>query len=223
MKSSAKYQKVHCIEKLSCYTTGMQPKLIVEQKITPLVNRYAVYAADQAGEKGQLVALAQQKRMAFKEKINFFTDEQQTQLAFSFRAEKVMDIHGRFLVEDANGQLIGVFRKDFKQSLVSSTWHLVNAQDQPVLTLSESNPLLAALRRYIGFVPIIGEFLDVALNFIKYHFTIRDAAGNEVGRYMKQKLYLDHYSLNMTDQAFASQDWRVLAALAVALDALQSR
>ena len=89
----------------------MKPRLIVEQKITAFVNKYAVYTATEDGHKDQLVALAQQKRIALKEKITFYTDESKQEIAFSFRAEKVMDIHGRYLVEDAHGNLIGAFKK----------------------------------------------------------------------------------------------------------------
>ena len=114
----------------------MKPRLIVEQKITAFVNKYAVYTATEDGHKDQLVALAQQKRIALKEKITFYTDESKQEIAFSFRAEKVMDIHGRYLVEDAHGNLIGAFKKDFKKSLLSSTWNILNASDtahQPCL------------------------------------------------------------------------------------------
>lgn len=201
----------------------MKPRLIVEQKITPVANKYAVYQAQEDGSKGQLVALAQQKRLAFKEKVQFYTDESKSQLAFTFRAEKVMDIHGRFLVEDADGKLIGIFRKDFKKSLLNSTWHIVDEENNVQLTLRESNEALAALRRFAGFIPIVGDIFEIVLLFFKYHFTLRDTANNEVGRYQKTTLFRDHYTLSTTDEAFSTQDWRTLAAVAVALDALQSR
>ncbi|HEY1064036.1 MAG TPA: hypothetical protein VGE30_01925, partial [Candidatus Saccharimonadales bacterium] len=77
----------------------MKPKLIIEQKITPLVNKYRVYSVNANGVRDQLVAFAQQKRLAFKEKVTFYADEQKTEALFTMRAEKVMDIHGRFLIE----------------------------------------------------------------------------------------------------------------------------
>jgi uncharacterized protein YxjI len=201
----------------------MKPRLIVEQKITAMVNKYAIYQAQEDGSKGQLVALAQQKRLAFKEKVQFYTDESKSQLAFTFRAEKVMDIHGRFLVEDAEGKGIGIFRKDFKKSLLNSTWHIVDEQDTVQLTVRESNETLAALRRFAGFIPVVGDIFEVVLLFFKYHFTLRDSAGHELGRYQKTTLFRDHYTLSTTDEAYTAQDWRTLAAVAVALDALQSR
>jgi uncharacterized protein YxjI len=200
----------------------MTPKLIVEQKITALVNKYAVYQSNPDGTKGTLIALAQQKRLAFKEKVNFYSDESRTTLVFSFRAEKVLDVHGRFFVEDSTGMRIGAFRKDFAKSLLSSTWHILDQADATVMTVRESNDTVAAFRRFAGYIPIVGDLADVAMAFIKYHFTFRSSDGQEHGTYQKTTLLRDHYTL-LFDETFNQYDWRVLASIAVALDALQSR
>ena len=202
----------------------MKPRFIVEQKITAFVNKYKVLSTNEAGEAGQLIALAQQKRLAFKEKVIFYSDEQKTATAFTFRAEKVMDVHGRYFVEDANGQVLGMFKKEFAKSLLNSTWKVMDANGTEVFLVKESNQTIAVLRRFIGFVPFIGDLLDLALNFVKYHFSFIDVSTNqETGQYKKTKLFRDHYSLSMTDESFARVDWRVIAAMGVALDALQSR
>lgn len=202
----------------------MHPKLIVEQKVTPFVNKYVVYGTDPGGNKGPLLALAQQKRLAFKEKVTFYSDEQKTQPVFTFRAEKVFDVHGRYIVEDMQGTVLGSFQKDFTKSLTSSTWKIIGSNDQPTLIVSESSKLLALVRRFGGFIPFIGDIIDLIVLFFRYHFVFKDTnTAQHVGRYQKTKLFLDHYTLSMTDEAFQHEDWRVLAAMAVALDALQSR
>lgn len=202
----------------------MKPRLIIEQKITAFTNKYALFAVDTSGSKGTLIGLAQQKRIAFKEKVSFYADEQKTALAFTFRAEKVFDIHGKYLVEDGSGALLGSFQKQFKASLVNSTWHVLDAQDQPVLMLRESNQLLAIMRRFGGFIPIIGDIIEILTVLLKYHFVIsRIDSGEVIGAYRKTTLFRDHYELSLTDGAVDAVDWRVYAALAVGLDALQSR
>ena len=50
------------------------PQFFVKQKITLMVNRYEIYAAGPDGQPGQLMAFAEQKRMAFKEQVTFYTD-----------------------------------------------------------------------------------------------------------------------------------------------------
>jgi hypothetical protein len=202
----------------------MKPRLIIEQKITAFVNKYKVLTANEAGETAELKALAQQKRLAFKEKVIFYADEQKSAESFTFRAEKVMDVHGRYFVEDTNGQMLGMFRKEFKKSLLVSSWVLMDGNGKELFRVKESNEVIAVLRRFIGFVPLIGDLLDILMNFFKYHFSFIDLQANvEIGQYKKTTLFRDHYSLSVTDDAWAKLDWRVFAAMGVALDALQSR
>jgi len=202
----------------------MNPRFIIEQKITAFVNKYKILSTNEAGTAGDLLAFAQQKRLAFKEKVTFFTDEQKTSTSFTFRAEKVMDMHGRYFVEDVNGQMLGMFRKEFKKSLLVSSWVLMDREGNDLLRVKESNEAIAILRRFIGFVPFIGDILDLVMNFFKYHFSFIDLTTNqEIGQYKKTTLFRDHYALSVTDEAWAKLDWRVYAAMGVALDALQSR
>lgn len=202
----------------------MKPRLIVEQKITAFVNKYKILDVNESGDADELKALAQQKRLAFKEKVIFYSDEQKTSEEFTFRAEKVMDVHGRYFIEDAQGNVLGMFRKEFKKSLLVSSWVLMDRDGNEIFRVKESNVPIAILRRFIGFVPLIGDLLDIAMNFFRYHFAFVDiATGEEAGQYKKTTLFRDHYSFVATDEAWATLDWRVFAAMSVALDALQSR
>lgn len=197
----------------------MKPQLIIEQRITALANKYKIID----GKHQSLRAFAQQKQFSFKEKVLFYGDEAKSEEIFSFRAEKVMDVHGRFLVEDSEGKLIGAFKKEFTKSLLRSTWLVMDAKGTTILTIRESNQTVATLRRFIDFIPIIGEIGDIVMAFFRYHFQFVDTNGQEVGRYTKMTLFRDHYRLTMSDSDFAKVDWRVMASIAVALDALQSR
>jgi uncharacterized protein YxjI len=171
-----------------------------------------------------LVAFAQQKRLAFREKVTFYQDEAKTTPIFTLRAEKVLDVHGRYFVEDMNGQLLGMFQKRFAKSLINSTWIIMDTAGNQLFVVQENNMVLAVLRRFISFVPYFGDILEIVIKFFKYHFQFMDEATNtEVGMYEKITLIRDQYKLSMTDEAVAKIDWRVLAAMGVALDALQSR
>lgn len=201
----------------------MKPQFVVEQKITVFVNQYQIFSTNGDGSKKDLIAFAAQKRLALKEKVSFFTDSSKQAPLFTFRAEKVLDVHGKYFVEDPEGRLLGVFQKRFAQSLVNSTWHMLDAEGNVKLTVNESNTVLALARRYAGWLPFVGVLLEIMTMFIKYHFSFRRDDGSEVGMYRKTTLFRDHYLLSLTDEAASTLDWRVFASLAVALDALQSR
>lgn len=201
----------------------MKPRLIVEQKITAFVNKYSVYQASDDGSRGQEVALAQQKRLAFKEKVIFYSDGTRAKIAFTFRAEKVIDVRGRYFVEDANGNLVGMFKKEFGQSLLRSTWSILDKEGAVQFKITESSTILAVLRRFADFIPIVGGLFEIVLLFFRYHFVVLDSSETVHGKYTKTTLFRDHYLLSGDDTLVETVDWRVLAAVSVALDALQSR
>jgi hypothetical protein len=180
----------------------------IKQRFTPVVNRYEVLPADAAGNPvGPILAFAQQKRMKLKEEVLFYSDESKSTPVFSFKARNVLDIHGMTDIFDPQRNVIGVFRKDFKASLMRSTW-LVSATGGAEMRGQERSQLVAVLRR----------FTDIT--FIPYHFDFARADAAVAFSVEKKWGLRDRYTVTIWDAAL---DWRVVAAMAVALDALQAR
>jgi len=191
------------------------PAFFVKQRITVMVNRYEVLAANPDGSAGQLIALAEQKRMKLKEEIVFFADESKARRVFSFKARQRLDVGAEHDVFDEHGQPLGMFSKEFGASLLRSTWNL----QAPGLTArgQERRPVIAVLRRVWNFIPYIG---DVWVPFV-FHFDFVDTAtGAPVLTSERQKAIRDRYAVTVQDPRL---DFRVAASMAVALDALQSR
>src|SRR3954453_13394075 len=88
-------------------TPMVVPKFFVKQRITVMVNRYEVRAANPDGSEGQLMAFAEQKRMKLKEEIVFFTDESKSRRVFSFKARQTLDVHAEHDVFDEGGHPLG--------------------------------------------------------------------------------------------------------------------
>ncbi|MEN9710037.1 MAG: hypothetical protein RL441_29 [Actinomycetota bacterium] len=198
----------------------MTTRFFVQQKITVLTNRYEVCEPLASGENGPVMAFAEQAKMKIREKITFFRDSTKAETLFSLRAEKVLDIHGKYFVEDASGALVGGFRKDFKKSLLQSSWVLFDSNSSDLFRVEEESTALAILRRFGDQIPFVGDLIK----FFPYHFSIIDVkTGEIVGRYAKVAVIRDRYSMSVNDEAWASVDSRLMMAMAVALDALQSR
>ncbi len=183
---------------------GVQ-KFVVQQRLTMMVNRYAVHLLTPDGQVGHMVAVAQQKRLAFKEQVTFYADEARTAPVFSFKAQQVMDLAATYDVFDGQGTPIGMFRKDFAKSLLRSTWHLGAAG--VAATGHERNQALAIVRRVVDLP-------------IPYHFDFVDGAGQPVMSVERQFTLRDRYTVTVPG---ARIDGRVAAAMTVALDALQAR
>lgn len=194
---------------------------IIEQKIAPLANQYRIFGSDENGNKAELVAFAHQKRFAFKEQVDFFTDEARADLAVSIKAEKVMDIHGKFFVTDPSGKTLGALRKVFGASFFRSTWEILDNDDRAVARVTERSLPLAIVRRIWGIVPYLG---DIPFLF-KYHFVFLQPSNQKaLADYIKVTRFRDHYRLDIHDEALLKKvGWQTLVGQAVFLDALQGR
>jgi len=186
----------------------------VRQKITMMVNRYEILAEGPGGTDGPLLAVAQQKRMAFKEQVTFYTDETRTVPVFSFKARQRIDLGATYDVFDRTGTAIGSFRKDFRKSLLRSTWHLTTPA---VGAVGRERSLPSALlRRAWEGIPVIEAIPCPVL----FHFDFADPSGQVVLSSQRRRSLRDVYEVTVPHGLV---DGRVAAAMAVALDALQGR
>ena len=200
-------------------STPVIDAFVLRQKITPLINRYYVRRTDSAGTEQDVVAFAEQKRMKLREEVVFFADESKSQVLFSFKARKRLDLASTYDVVDGSGAPIGSFRKDFAASLLRSTWHVQGADGSQSIG-TERRHWVAILRRVWGFLPFIGE---IPLPF-QFHFDFHALDGTPVLSSTKKLALRDIYRIDLHPDADGGRlDWRLGAAVAVALDAFQGR
>ncbi len=191
------------------------PRFFVKQRITLMVNRYEVLAANPDGTEGHLLAFAEQKRMKLKEEVTFFADASKTRPVFSFKARQRLDVHAQHDVLDEYGTVLGMFSKQFGASLLRSTWKLSTPGVEAVGR--ERRQSIAIIRRIWDFIPYLG---DVWVPFV-FHFDFVDSrTGAPVLTSERKKAIRDRYDVTVQDPRL---DFRVAACMAVALDALQSR
>ena len=195
---------------------------VIEQKITAMANQYAVFSTDKAENRHEMIAFAHQKRLSFKEKFDFFTDDSREKVLFSVQARKVLDLGTRYDVRDQKGKVIGVIGKAFKASLLRSTWHIYKPghEDKPLAIVRERSLPIAIFRRIWEILPAIGEWPF----FMKYHFDfLRPSDEKLIAECNKITLFRDTYLLRIQNELQDKVDWRVPVALGVLMDALQSR
>ena len=192
-------------------------RFLVEQLVRPIVNLYRITPLA-IGETpaGGPIAFVRQKRMALKEDIRFFRDENETDELFRIKARAVIDVGGRYDVTDPEGQPIGVLEHAFRQSLIRSTWRVYDMQDQVVAEAQERSMAMAVARRVIDFVPY-GDWIP-----IPYNFEIR-IDGHPVGGLDRKFQLRDRYVLDLAGDHDRRLDRRLAVALAVGLDTLQNR
>jgi uncharacterized protein YxjI len=189
----------------------------VDQLIRPIANLYRISTLGADGSSpGQPLAFVRQKKLAIKEDIRFFADETEAEELFRIKARAVFEVRGRFDITTPEGERIGLLEKVFGISLLRSTWRIYDANEQQVALVQEKSMPIAILRRAIDLVPY-GELIPIV-----FQFTIL-MDGREVGELRRPIGLRDRYILKLGGDPDRRIDRRVAVALAIALDALQSR
>jgi uncharacterized protein YxjI len=193
-------------------------RYLIEQLVRPIVNLYRVTPLA-AGETpaGPPVAFARQKRLALREDIRFFADENETHEVFRIKARSVIDVGGRYDVRDAGGEPIGVLEHHFGKSLLRTTWRIRSPADEELAVAQEKNQMLAIARRVVDFVPY-GELVPIPYDFLLH------SGERELGHFTRKFMSLrDVYTLDLSGDQEKRIDRRLGIALGIGLDALQNR
>jgi len=192
-------------------------RFLVDQLIRPVANLYRVTPLA-IGETpaGGPIAFVRQKKLAVKEDIRFYGDEQETQELFRIKARSFFDTGGaRYDVTAADGGPIGVLHHQLK-SLIRSTWRVTDADDHEVAIAQERSLPLAIARRVIDFVPY-GEWIPIPYNFDLL------SNGRAIGHLSRKFQLRDRYVLDLSGDSDRRVDRRLAIALAIGLDTLQNR
>jgi hypothetical protein len=192
-------------------------RFLVDQLVRPIANLYRVTPLA-AGETpaGGPVAFVRQKKLAVKEDIRFYADEQEAQELFRIKARSLFDIGGARYDVVAGEERIGLLEHVFGKSLLRSTWRVRDPQEQEVAVAQERSVPMAIARRIVDFVPY-GEFLP-----IPYNFDIT-SNGRSIGRMDRKFQVRDRYVLDLSGDHERRLDRRLGIALAIGLDTLQNR
>ena len=133
---------------------------MVKQKLTMMINRYEVSESDEPATATRLMALAEQKRMAFKEQVTFYSDAGKSRPVFGFKARKKLDLNAGYDITDESGAQMGYFRKDFGASLLRLDVPRRGARLHG--TGQERNQVVGLMRRFtdLDFMPVHFDFVD---------------------------------------------------------------
>jgi uncharacterized protein YxjI len=189
----------------------------IDQLIRPVANLYRISTLGPDGASAQEpLAFVRQKKLAIKEDIGFFADDSQTQELFRLKARQMFELHARYDVTTPDGERLGVLQKVFGRSLLRSTWRIHDANEQELAVAQEKSMPVAVLRRVLDVIPY-ASYVPIV-----FQFTIL-MDGREVGELRRPIGVRDRYILKLSGDSDRRIDRRVVVALAVALDALQSR
>jgi hypothetical protein len=181
----------------------------LDQLIRPVANLYKVSARAPGDEAGAPVAFVRQKKLAIREDLRFFADESESVELFRVKARQVVDVGGRYDVTTPAGERIGVLQRRLAQTLLRTTWAILDTDEGALAEVTESSAARGILRRVLD-IPIL------------YHFTIL-VEGRQVGEVRRVLTLRDRYVMTLGGDVDRRIDRRLAVALLVVLDALQAR
>jgi hypothetical protein len=193
-------------------------RYLVDQLFRPIANLYRVTPLA-AGETpaGPPIAYIRQKKLAIKEDIRFYADEQETQELFRIKARSMFDIGGARYDVTVGEERIGVLDHMFRQSLLRSTWTVRDGAEAELMIARERSLVGAIARRAIDFVPDVGGWVPIPYNF---DFLVDGAVVGGMDRKFQLR---DRYIVDISNDRDKHVDRRLVVALAIGLDTLQNR
>jgi uncharacterized protein YxjI len=196
-------------------------RFVLRQRWSPMVNKYE-FSVPGGDEQPDLpVCFVQQKRFKFKEDIRFYADASKQVELMRIKARQRFDPRARYDITDQNGHPIGEIQKVFGESLLRSTYRLYDAAGNETAKITENSMAIALIRRFVGFVPYVGNFATWLP--IPYHFVfLRGEA--ELGENRRRLFKIrDIYDIDLSGDPQRTLDRRLVLAAVVGMDALQAR
>ena len=137
-------------------------RLLIQQVFKPIVNEYRISVpAPGSTEEGPPLLFVKQKRMKIKEDIRFRLTADGDAHLFRIKSQTVFEFAGKHDVLDDHDVKIGSLGKNFGKSLLRSHWHVYDADGNQLFEAHETSLAIALIRRFAGFVPVAGNYLDV--------------------------------------------------------------
>lgn len=113
---------------------------------------------------GNLIGYVKQKLFKLKEDINIFADENQTQLLFNIKADRVIDFSAQYNFTNASGQFLGAIKRRGMRSLWKANYEISDQSGQQVLQINEESAWTKVFDGLLGEVPVLGMFTGYLFN-----------------------------------------------------------
>jgi len=165
---------------------------------------------------GNLIGYVKQKLFKLKEDINIFADENQTQLLFNIKADRVIDFSAQYNFTSASGQFLGSIKRRGMRSIWKANYEISDQSGQQVLQINEESAWTKVFDALLGEVPVLGMFSGYLFNPA---YIVSRMDNTPVLRLQKQPAFFESkFQLSPQAQFAAGEESLVLlAALAMTL------
>ena len=128
-------------------------------KLLALANQ--IYIRD-AG--GNLLGYVKQKMFKLKEDINIFADEQQTQMLFNIKADRMIDWSANYSFTDNRGNFLGSIKRQGMRSIWKASYDIFDSSGNQVYKIGEENGWVKVADALFGELPLVGILSGYVFN-----------------------------------------------------------
>ncbi len=165
---------------------------------------------------GNLMGYVKQKMFKLKEDINIFADENQTQLLFNIKADRIIDFSANYNFTNAGGQHLGSIKRQGMRSIWKANYVISDANNQPAMQIHEESAWIKVFDALVGELPVVGMFTGYLFNPA---YIVSRPDNRPVARLQKQPAFLEgKFQLSPQEQLSpADETLLLLASLAMTL------
>lgn len=152
-------------------------------KILALASQIYIRDAD-----GNIAGYVKQKLFKLKEEIKIFKDENQSEVRYMIKADRVIDFSANYSFSNSLGARVGSVKRQGMRSLWRADYSIANPEGSIVMKINEENGWVKVVDALVGSVPFVGFFSGYMFN-PTYIVTRLDGA--PVLRLIKQPAFLE--------------------------------
>ena len=163
---------------------------------------------------GRQVAYVRKKKFKLKEDVRVYEDEDQRDLLFRIKADRVVDFGATYAISAPDGRPLGAVRQQGMRSLWKSSYSIADARYEEVGLIHEENPwikVLDSLAEAIPFADALGGLFFNPAYLVKLR-------GRTVLRMSKERsLFESRFRVEKLDDFSEEDEALLLASLIITL------
>lgn len=133
--------------------------LTLSFKLLALANQ--IYLRD---ANGNLLGYVKQKMFKLKEDINIFADEQQTQMLFNIKADRMIDWSANYSFTDSRGNFLGSIKRQGMRSIWKANYDVFDSAGNQAYKIHEENGWVKVADALFGELPLVGILSGYVFN-----------------------------------------------------------
>ncbi len=159
---------------------------------------------------GNLLVYVKQKLFKLKEAVTVFGDEQQSQILFNLKADRVMDFSARYNFTDRQGISVGAVKRQGTRSLWKAQYDILEGETA-TMSIREENGWVKVMDGLFGEIPLVGMFSGYVFNPA---YLLSRPDGGVVMRMQKQPAFFEgKFAIEKQGEMSVGDEKRALLSL----------